>query len=101
MYVDAPAIEGARLVAVIADAPGGKRLSTPIKVAVRIQDEIVDVSCACRHPRICEHVVWLLVDVAFHPALRAAIASGVPTAPHVATRVDTSAVSRGAAKSTH
>ena len=82
VYALAPVLDGAsRLVARIVPAPGGKRLSTPLDVSVRIREPnaVLDVSCACRHPRVCEHVVWLLVDVAFHPALRAAIAAGEPT----------------------
>jgi len=82
VYAGAPALDAAsRLVASVVAAPGGKRLSTPLDVSVRVREPnaVLDVACACRHPRVCEHVVWLLVDVAFHPALRAAIAARVPT----------------------
>ena len=80
LYATPPALDpSSRLVASIVPAPDGKRLSTPLKLSVRISRDVLDVSCACRHPRICEHVIWLLVDVAFHRALRDAITSRAPT----------------------
>ncbi len=86
VYAAPPTLDRAfRLAATVVPAPDGKRLSTPLKVSARIgQDDVLDVACACRHGRVCEHVIWLLVDVAFHPALRAAIASGAPTEDLVA-----------------
>ncbi len=80
VYASPPALDSSgRLVASIVPAPGGKRLSTPLKVAVRLRGEdALDVACECR-ARMCDHVVWLLVDVAFHPELRAAIARGEGT----------------------
>jgi hypothetical protein len=81
LYASPPVLDGSsRLAASVIPAPGGKRLSAPLKVSVRVgDDDVLDVSCACRHARVCEHVVWLLVDVAFHPALRSSIAAGEPT----------------------
>ncbi len=83
VYASPPAIDPAgRLVASIVPAPGGKRLSTPLKVAVRLREgDAIDVACECR-ARMCDHVVWLLVDVAFHPPLRDALAAGEPTDEH-------------------
>jgi len=80
VYASPPAIDAAgRLVATVVPAPGGRRLSTPLKVAVRVREgSALDVACDCRG-RMCDHVVWLLVDVAFHPPLREALARGAPT----------------------
>src|SRR5262249_42733493 len=85
-YVDPPALgrEGrdvGRVVAAIAEAPGGKRLGTPYKLAVRLQGDVPAVACACRRGRLCDHVFWLLVDVAFDPALRAALLAGEGVRP--------------------
>jgi superfamily II DNA or RNA helicase len=81
IYAAPPALDAAsRLVATVVPAPGGKRLSTPLRVSARIaSNDVLDVACACRHARVCEHVVWLFVDVAFSPALRDAILRGEPT----------------------
>ncbi|MBX3214748.1 MAG: SNF2 helicase associated domain-containing protein [Labilithrix sp.] len=82
VYARPPALDAAsRLVATVVVAPGGKRLSIPVDVSVRVRaDDVLDVACRCGHPRVCEHVVGLLVDVAFHEPLRAALAAGAPTA---------------------
>ncbi|MBX3220736.1 MAG: DEAD/DEAH box helicase [Labilithrix sp.] len=81
-YALPPALDAAsRLVASVVLSPDGKRLSAPVEVSVRLRDGgVLDVACRCRHPRVCDHVVCLLVDVAFHPALRAALEAGEPTA---------------------
>ena len=81
LYSEPPSLDAAsRLVAGIVEAPGERRISAPLRVVVRArEDDVLDVSCACKHPRICDHVLWLLVDVAFHPGLRAALLAGQPT----------------------
>lgn len=89
VYASPPVVDGAgRLVATVVPAPGGKRLSTPLKVAVRVRDgDVLEVVCDCR-ARLCEHPVWLLVDVAFHPALREALMNGAPTDELASTLAD-------------
>ncbi|MFO0739903.1 MAG: SNF2-related protein [Labilithrix sp.] len=60
-----------RMVASILDA----RTSTLARVAIRLQDRVIDFSCTCRSSRLCDHATWLFVDVAFgaheDPELRA------------------------------
>ncbi|MBX3227107.1 MAG: SNF2 helicase associated domain-containing protein [Labilithrix sp.] len=67
-----------------ASREGGGRASEPSAA-------VIDVACACRHPRLCEHAVWLLVDVAFAPALRAALYRTHPPAS-VPREVDDAAI---------
>ena len=56
--------------------------SGPIALRVRIRDDALEVACACSRGRqyVCDHVVRVLVDLAAHPELRAAVASGQPAA---------------------
>lgn len=86
VYARPPALDAAsRLVATVVVAPGGARLSTPIDVSVRVRDDdVLDVACRCGQPRVCLHVIGLLVDVAFHEPLRSALAAGAPTAAFAA-----------------
>jgi superfamily II DNA or RNA helicase len=72
VYVEPPVLDAGRLVAVVAEAKE-KRLGSPYKVAVRLQGDVVDVACSCRHGRVCDHVLGLLVDVTFDAELREAI----------------------------
>jgi len=77
IYVDAPGLEAGRLTATVVDTPGGKRLSTPIKISVRVHsDERLEIVCACGSKHLCDHAVWLLVDIALHRELREAILAG-------------------------
>ncbi len=79
VYASGPSVDGSKLVASIVDAPGERRLGSPMRVAARMREaDMLDVSCACKKGRICDHVVWLFVDVAYHPALREALVAGQP-----------------------
>jgi len=72
IYTAGPALDAAgRVVASIVDT--GASLSTPYRVSVRVQGDVLDVACTCREARLCPHVVALLVDLAFAPAARAAV----------------------------
>jgi superfamily II DNA or RNA helicase len=77
IYSEAPHLDpSGRMVATVIDTPGpGPRLSTPFRVAIRLQDKVIDFTCSCRASRLCEHTQWLFVDVAFgaheDPELRA------------------------------
>ncbi len=96
VYVEAPALErespnGSRVVAVVMETPDGTRLSSPIKVALRIQGgdpmgasppnpDRVEASCAvCKlslgRQQLCEHTRWLLIDLAVCEDLRLRLAA--------------------------
>ena len=77
IYVEPPAFDPAgRLVAAIVDGGTTGRPGTPAKLAVRVTDDALETACACKRGRFCEHIVGLLVDLAFVPALHACIREG-------------------------
>lgn len=50
-----------------------------LQVAVRLRDEkAFEFTCSCPDRYVCEHVLGVLVDLAVHPELRAALAHGAP-----------------------
>jgi superfamily II DNA or RNA helicase len=76
VYADGPVIDPAgRLAGSVVDTSAG-RLTTPFRASVRMREDGLDVACACREPRLCAHVVGLLVDVAFSIEARRALAFG-------------------------
>ena len=75
-YVDPPAVDPAGRIAASVIVTTSGKLHAPLRVVVRVRDEVLDLGCACRSARVCGHVVGLLVDVAIHPPLRNALARG-------------------------
>lgn len=82
-YDEAPHVDASgRLAATLGRGP---RLATPIRAALRLgAGDVFELACACKSRYVCDHVAALVVDVAAHGSLRAAIASGAPTEPLLA-----------------
>ncbi len=62
------------------------REPTVAKARVDPHDGAIAVACTCSRGRavVCDHVMRMLVDVAAHPGLRAALVAGAPTDERVA-----------------
>ena len=83
-YADAGLhVDGAgRLVGALADG----REAVVAKVRVDPADGSLAIACTCARgrPVVCDHVMRVLVDVAAHPGVRAALVAGAPTGDRVA-----------------
>ncbi|AKV04749.1 Helicase, SNF2/RAD54 family [Labilithrix luteola] len=82
-YDEAPHVDASgRLAATLGRGP---RLASPMRVALRLgTGDVFELACACKSRYVCDHIAALVVDVAAHDALRAAIAAGTPTEPLLA-----------------
>jgi len=56
----------------------GEPAGASVTLRLRLRDDGLEIGCGCSRGRsyVCEHVMRIMVDLAVHPALRAALAAG-------------------------
>lgn len=82
-YAEPPRLDSAgRLVATFE----GEGSGVSVRLRVDLRTSALEIACACTRgrPTTCDHVLRVLVDLAVHPGLRAAIAAGKPSGERVA-----------------
>ncbi len=82
-YTDPPRLDGAGRVVATFEGDGS---GVSVRLRVDLRTNALEIACACTRgrPTTCDHVLRILVDLAVHPGLRAAIAAGKPSSERIA-----------------